>query len=99
MQPDSGDKTTISHLLTSYTFVITSQTARVRLIDERTSGLTTGILKGGAIVLAMASSGCDWTGEGGVGPLNIDYTRAYHCSLAEQGWLYYPMLLCWGCFL
>lgn len=49
----------------------------------------------------MAGGGdCDWDGEGsGTGPLAIDYVQAYHCGFQEQGWLFYPFLLGWGCFI
>lgn len=43
---------------------------------------------------------CTWDGEGsGPGPLGIDYVEAYHCGFREHGWLFYPVLLCWGCFI
>ena len=45
---------------------------------------------------------CDWNDGGAdaeLGPLGFDYTRAYYCSFAEQGWAFFPLLLGWGCFL
>lgn len=43
---------------------------------------------------------CAWEGEGGgTGPLGVDYVRAYHCGFQEHGWLFYPVLLGWGCFI
>lgn len=43
---------------------------------------------------------CAWEGEGaGAGPLGIDYVHAYHCGFKEHGWLFYPVLLVWGCFI
>ncbi len=46
---------------------------------------------------------CAWDGSGeaggGTGPLGIDYVRAYHCGFREHGWLFYPVLLGWGCFI
>lgn len=48
----------------------------------------------------MAGGDCDWDGEGsGTGPLGIDYVQAYHCGFREHGWLFYPFLLGWGCFI
>lgn len=43
---------------------------------------------------------CAWDGEGaGTGSLGVDYVRAYHCGFKEHGWLFYPVLLGWGCFI
>jgi hypothetical protein len=43
---------------------------------------------------------CDGTEPGGeVGPLLFDYVRLYECYWGGQGWIYFPMLVAWGCFL
>ena len=48
----------------------------------------------------MSGGDCAWEGEGaGAGPLGIDYVHAYHCGFKEHGWLFYPVLLGWGCFI
>jgi len=51
-----------------------------------------------------SSGGCVWRqpedGAGpDVGPLGIDYLYMYHCGFKENGWLFFPCLLAWGCFV